>query len=988
MVTVEGTLRSLRRRAWTVLAIRASVAASGGLAAALAAAGLVLGPLAGSPALVVAWCLAIAAAASAALWALEGLGDVRGAEVTRLYGAVDPRLVSRVRTASSLERSGLGAAALRPPALGSAELARAHVAATARALAAIPLERVLPWRTIAHPAALVAVLGGALGALVLVASPRAAGGLFALLHPAAREVEGAARAALFAEVDARVVFPAYQGREALEVRGFGVLTVPVGATVEVRARSRVPLAAAEATLGTSTAPFEADPSGAWVARFVVREGAPLSLRGRTEEGGWRIDAAAREIRALTDAPPIVSLAEPSTDLTVELEDELVFDARAGDDVGLTEVALVIETADGRSIRRRLEGLAPGAREHAGRITLRIAELAPQPGDRIHAHIEALDGDEVSGPNVGRSVTRTLTLASEASRREEGIEDLAALAAQCLDLLADRLEAPSPIGSAEAAARWARIRPATEAFTEALARFSVAIEGRPGFRATDVPIYREMAQRVRRLGYEERRLHEPNLAELPLREDLDRRARAELEDDALALEDLVLRARADDAAAIARELEALRREIASLLGELRRADSPEARARILAAVARAEQRLADLRARLGAMAHASPSDFANAESTEAEAAETAAALERLREAIERGDLDEAGRALVRLEQELDALAAAVGGAGQSAGEETFGARDRALAEAIDALMGLESEERELARRSSETRTNAARRAVASVADDVRDAASRLGERVGEAEAELDAIDARRLAPVERETLDGVRARLADARIALSHGDLGEASRMAEEAERGMEDLSRDLDLDAMMFPGHGGETADASRLARRAARSIGELRRDLEAAIPDLLAHLDEAERGRMREDIPRQTNAADAAARLGELLERGTDGTPISPEGAMEMDAIEHAMREARGALERGDVAEASRNEDDAARRLTELREQLEQDASTSSGGGGGARDDLGGEVRIPGSEEFAGSMDLRRRLLDGMREGAPSGWEEPVRRYYEELLR
>ena len=415
VVTVEGTLRSLRRRAWTVLAIRASVAASGGLAAALAAAGLVLGPLAGSPALVVAWCLAIAAAASAALWALEGLGDVRGAEVTRLYGAVDPRLVSRVRTASSLERSGLGAAALRPPALGSAELARAHVAATARALAAIPLERVLPWRTIAHPAALVAVLGGALGALVLVASPRAAGGLFALLHPAAREVEGAARAALFAEVDARVVFPAYQGREALEVRGFGVLTVPVGATVEVRARSRVPLAAAEATLGTSTAPFEADPSGAWVARFVVREGAPLSLRGRTEEGGWRIDAAAREIRALTDAPPIVSLAEPSTDLTVELEDELVFDARAGDDVGLTEVALVIETADGRSIRRRLEGLAPGAREHAGRITLRIAELAPQPGDRIHAHIEALDGDEVSGPNVGRSVTRTLTLANYATK---------------------------------------------------------------------------------------------------------------------------------------------------------------------------------------------------------------------------------------------------------------------------------------------------------------------------------------------------------------------------------------------------------------------------------------------------------------------------------------------------------------------------------------------------------------------------------------------
>jgi hypothetical protein len=32
--------------------------------------------------------------------------------------------------------------------------------------------------------------------------------------------------------------------------------------------------------------------------------------------------------------------------------------------------------------------------------------------------------------------------------------------------------------------------------------------------------------------------------------------------------------------------------------------------------------------------------------------------------------------------------------------------------------------------------------------------------------------------------------------------------------------------------------------------------------------------------------------------------------------------------------------------------------------------------------------MEMRRRLLDAMREGAPSGYEDAVRRYYEELLR
>jgi hypothetical protein len=261
-------------------------------------------------------------------------------------------------------------------------------------------------------------------------------------------------------------------------------------------------------------------------------------------------------------------------------------------------------------------------------------------------------------------------------------------------------------------------------------------------------------------------------------------------------------------------------------------------------------------------------------------------------------------------------------------------------------------------------------------------------VDDLSSELDGIDARRLATVERETLDAVRARLGDARAALGHGDLGEASRMTEEAGARLDDLSRDLDLDALMFPGHRGETSAASGTARSVSRGLDALRRDLDAAIPEIERHLDVAERGRMREDVPRQGAAADATGRLRETFEHGPDGTPISPEGALELSEIERQMREAATALEAGDVVEASRAEDEAARRLTELREQLEQDASAESSGGGGSRNDLDREVRIPGSDEFSGSMDMRRRLLDAMREGAPSGWEDPVRRYYEGLLR
>jgi DNA-binding FadR family transcriptional regulator len=49
---------------------------------------------------------------------------------------------------------------------------------------------------------------------------------------------------------------------------------------------------------------------------------------------------------------------------------------------------------------------------------------------------------------------------------------------------------------------------------------------------------------------------------------------------------------------------------------------------------------------------------------------------------------------------------------------------------------------------------------------------------------------------------------------------------------------------------------------------------------------------------------------------------------------------------------------------------------------------DMNRRVRIPGADEHQGPMELRRQVLDAMREGAPDGYEESVRRYYEGLLR
>jgi hypothetical protein len=99
-------------------------------------------------------------------------------------------------------------------------------------------------------------------------------------------------------------------------------------------------------------------------------------------------------------------------------------------------------------------------------------------------------------------------------------------------------------------------------------------------------------------------------------------------------------------------------------------------------------------------------------------------------------------------------------------------------------------------------------------------------------------------------------------------------------------------------------------------------------------------------------------------------------------------MDEARSAREHEEPAETADAEGEAARRLAELRQRLEEDSQHRRGdsSGGGSSSDFGRPVEIP--EDHEGPMELRRRLLDAMTEDAPQGYDDAVRHYYEGLLR
>ena len=112
-------------------------------------------------------------------------------------------------------------------------------------------------------------------------------------------------------------------------------------------------------------------------------------------------------------------------------------------------------------------------------------------------------------------------------------------------------------------------------------------------------------------------------------------------------------------------------------------------------------------------------------------------------------------------------------------------------------------------------------------------------------------------------------------------------------------------------------------------------------------------------------------------------------------------MAEASAALRARNTIDAAAAQTRAARRLRELREQVEQEHSSSGGGGGGSSESSGGgggtssssqsgeqRVEVPvGSGSESAAM-RRRRVLDAMGDDVPESYRGSVRRYYEELLR
>jgi hypothetical protein len=205
---------------------------------------------------------------------------------------------------------------------------------------------------------------------------------------------------------------------------------------------------------------------------VARRGAE-SVAATTENDQWSITlpveakpAAVRlvdrsfqrviAIEPIADLPPVVSLLAPARDSILRTPTgRIVLSADASDDFGIASANFeyIVSSGEGENFKFRsgtLGATRPNARHATISATLALESLELKPGDIVHLRAVARDANDVSGPGVGSSETRTIRIARHDEYDSVAVEaaapsdaDKSVISERMLIMLAEALEKARP-----------------------------------------------------------------------------------------------------------------------------------------------------------------------------------------------------------------------------------------------------------------------------------------------------------------------------------------------------------------------------------------------------------------------------------------------------------------------------------------------------------------------------------------------------------------
>lgn len=803
-------------------------------------------------------------------------------------------------------------------------------------------------------------------------------------------------------------YPEYTGLEVRSVEGStGDVNAPTGTVVDVRTRADRPVKQAELVIdGDATA--------------MVVEGRTLSARFTVKKTGAYHITFLNGKRTVAVGPDMPIVAQPDTVPKVHLQSplgeveldpasqqvRLKYDAE--DDYGLTEIALVYRTEGGAPERVKLS--TGGERNARGEYAWSLNALKLEPGQVVTAFVEATDNDAVAGPKKGVSASLKVTLYSAEAHRREALAKTQVLWDALVTHLADRMESPDrhPPATVDAARAGMPIDTRAQVLAANLQELGTTLKADKGAPRALAFALTNVASQLREDTSAIAKHRHSWLQPRPSTTDTRRLGEliesdvAHAESSVLYLEALLDRQKVEAVEALARELKGHWRDMQQMLQELDRTKDATVKEALLKDLDRLQLKMAELSRRMAELSRGIRDEFINSDALkEMMAAEKLGGnLDDLKQLIRDGKTSDAMKHLQALAMQMDSLLDGLNAAGGQAGQQMDPklANDfRNLKQSVDSLVEkqnsiaqrterMRAKERASQKQRIGTQGEKLKRSIESELESLRKSWS-------------DLTPPRRGFRLDMAQEDGLR-RIDEVKQALEADDFDLAAEsslgLTERAQDLAEGASQQARLEQLM-PTDPHATQNANKTADRLkgdARTADHIAQKLNSLFTPQSPNA--ADRQALEKLSKEQQGLAQEGRQMAQQMRGLRERAPLFDETALEEAGRAADKMEGAGQrLRQHDAPGGYAQQRGALKMLEGMKKSMEAGGKQP----GGLRslpgpmmrgdDGLGQEhVEIPPEEPNRASQEVRKDILQMMKQGAPDRYREPNKKYYEELVK
>jgi t-SNARE complex subunit (syntaxin) len=917
----------------------------------------------------------------------------------------------------------------------SAPLAQAHIEQMAKALSLFSVQKVFPSQPVQQAAkwAGITILLGVITSVLCWGAVTEGWQRLLTRHSPEKSVLLHLQEPITGEIELTYTYPAYTGlpTRTLPVTA-GEISAPKGTRVHLKTRADRQIGGALLVVGELKTPLKVSKGRDLSGTILVSDSGYYRFRFSDAQGKQLVEGPPIPIAVEEDVRPKVSIISPSSPLEVDPKSILTIRYEAQDDYGLSELALLYRlpgAVNPQKIVLQQDPQTPPS--SSGEYFWDLSTLNLLAGDSIAYYVEAVDNDPVSGKKAGASSTHLLKIYSEAEHHRQAIKRIEKSWDDLIHLLADRLEASNHFNDFadnfdrqlstsqfETDERGINIAQNFQDLCSELRKVKTPEHLWRAMQNVSHSIRQKVSQtmKMRSSLKESTQKRIKGFYYKELRDGLFEEI-AEEEKDVLYLETLLNEQRITDLKSLFRELSSKRRTLSETLENYRTAPNEETRERLLNEISRLKDRITELMQRMAELSEGIKDEHINAEALKelGESQGVVNSLEKMQNMLRIGQVEEAMKEMEKFGQMFDELENNLNKASNDFQNTEMSKLARSLEEFALQLRGLEAEEKKVLNQTQHVRKRYKSKLKEQLAKKGTDFFEKMHQKVDEARKNLQAItrgsglwrdNELQNAQEEVETLDN----------ALKVGDFDQAAQSVAKALSHTHGLVEEWEQQVrdsrwLRSSEWGKEIAEDEKNARHSGAAFLSLQlvsQEITGLFPTAENALDTADKQQLDHLSKKQSELKEQAYRLTEKMSEMNQEAPLfSTEAKEKLQAVAKRMGQAQGQLRMHRPTTALAEQRAALDELANLLKGLEKSTGKGKSGGrsipwpwigqgseiadqGVGRDDsaLHEKVHIPGADQFRVPEEYRKEILDAMKQKTPEAYQEPVRRYYEEIVK